>query len=162
MLRFPVGSPSARPLSPSPSAVEATRVKVRWSIWQTFTQGVKAGLLLVVVDHEDGEVVVVAVPLGLKRTPVLLNKDQIANLQFLVEDTKGVVGVTVGIVPPVSHCHLTPSPSLQLPNVPDSPIEMLVIWLYSQGPGRNVAVAKVLLPLRSVVGGGIVTIERFW
>ena len=162
MLRFPVGSPSARPLSPSPSAVEATRVKVRWSIWQTFTQGVKAGLLLVVVDHEDGEVVVVAVPLGLKRTPVLLNKDQIANLQFLVEDTEGVVGVTVGIVPPGGHRHLASSLSLQVPDVHDPPVEMLVIWLYSQGPGVIVATGWALLHLGPAVGGGVVTIERFW
>ena len=156
MLRFPVGSPSARPLSPSPSAVEATRVKVRWSIWQTFTQGVKAGLLLVVVDHEDGEVVHVTVLPSLRQTFVLLNKDQVTNLK--TEDTEGVDGMTVGVVPPVGHCNLIPSPSLQVPNVPDSPIEVLVIWLYSQGPGRNVAAGWALLTLGPAVGGGVVTI----
>ena len=177
MLRFLAISlsPSVCPVSPSPSAVVATRVKVRWSIWQGNTLGMKARLLLVIVDHEDGEVVSVTVLLSLQQTSVLLNKDQIANLEIVVEDTEGVDGVTIDIVTPVGHCHLTPSLSLpvlirrsfqhwysHLPNVPDSPIEMLVIWLYSQGPGRNVAVAKVLLPLRPEVGGGVVTIERFW
>ena len=100
----------------------------------------KARLLLVVVDHEDGEVVHVTVLPSLRRTFVLLNKDQVTNLK--TEDTEGVDGMTVGIVPPVGHCNLIPSPSLQVPNVPDSPIEVLVIWLYSQGPSRNVVVAE--------------------
>ena len=144
MLRFPAISlsPSVRPVSPSPSAVVATRVKVRWSIWQRNTQAVKARLLLVIVDHEDGEVVIVTVLPSLRQTSVLLNKDQIANLKTVVKTTKWVGGVTVDIVPPVGHCHLPPSLSLQVPDVPDSPIEVLVIWLYSQGPGRNVAVAE--------------------
>ena len=132
-------SPSVRPVSPSPSAVVATRVKVRWSIRQGFTQGMKARLLLVIVDHEDGEVVIATILLSLRQTSVLLNKDQITNLKTSVKDTEGVDGVTIDIVSPVSHSDLTPAPSLQAPNVPDSPIEVLVIWLYSQGPGRNVA-----------------------
>lgn len=132
-------SPSVRPVSPSPSAVVATRVKVRWSIRQVFTQGMKARLLLVIVDHEDGEVVIATIVLSLRQTSVLLNKDQITNLKTAVEDTKGVDGVTIDIVSPVGHCNLTSFPCPQAPNVPDSPIEVLVIWLYSQGPGRNVA-----------------------
>ena len=99
----------------------------------------KARLLLVIVDHEDGEVVIATILLSLRQTSVLLNKDQITNLKTSVKDTEGVDGVTIDIVSPVSHSDLTPAPSLQAPNVPDSPIEVLVIWLYSQGPGRNVA-----------------------
>ena len=164
MLCFPVGSPSARPVSSSPSAVVTTRVEVRWSIRQAFTQGMKAGLLLVVVDHEDGVVVVVAGLPGIRLTPVLLNQDQIANLQFVVEDTEGVDGVTDGIVVPPGHRRLKSefSPSLHVPDAHDPPIEMPVIWLYSQGPGGIVATGWALLHLGPAVGGGVVTIERFW
>ena len=51
----------------------------------------------------------------------------------------------------------------------DPPVEVLVIRLESQSSGRNVAVADAgtgmsedLLPLRLVVGGGVVLVEGFW
>ena len=64
-------SPSVRPVSPSPSAVVAIRVEVWWSIWQRNTQGTKARLLIIIVDHEDGVVIKVTVLLSLLKTVLL-------------------------------------------------------------------------------------------
>ena len=51
----------------------------------------------------------------------------------------------------------------------DPPVEVLVIRLESQSSGRNVAMVNTgtgmagdLLPLRLVVGSGVVLVERFW
>ena len=139
----------------------------------------KAGLLLIVVDHEDGEFVLVPVLVSLLQAPVLLHQDQVAGSELVVRDTEGVDGVAVGSVQtknttgfvlpiPVGHCYLGSS-TREAVNVPDPPVEVLVIRLESQSSGRNVAMvnsgtgmAGDLLPLRLVVGSGVVLVERFW
>ena len=110
---------------------------------------------------------------------VLLHQDQVAGSKLVVQGTKGVDGVTVGSVQaentsgfvfpvPVGHCNLRSS-TLEAVDVADPPVEVLVIRLESQSSGRNVAVADAgtgmsedLLPLRLVVGGGVVLVEGFW
>ena len=139
----------------------------------------KAGLLLIVVDHEDGEFVLVPVLVSLLQALVLLHQDQVAGSELVVRDTEGVDSVAVGSVKaentsgfvfpvPVGHCYLRAT-TLEAVDVPDPPVEVLVIWLESQSSGRNVAVADAgtgmsedLLPLRLVVGGGVVLVEGFW
>ena len=68
---------------------------------------------------------------------------------------------------PVGHCYLR-STTLEAVDVPDPPVKVLLVWLQSKSSGRNVAVANAgagmadgLLPLRLVVGGSVVLVERF-
>ena len=109
---------------------------------------------------------------------VLLYQDQVAGSELVVRNTEGVDSVAIGsikaknisgFVLPISvgHCYLR-STTFKTVDVPDPPVEVLFIRLESQSSGGNVAVvdsrtgmADDLLPLRLVIGGGAVLVERF-
>ena len=126
-----------------------------------FTKGVEARLLLVVVDHQDGVVVLVTSIDCRLRTSKLPYQDQITNQEILIKDTERIGGEAVLVPQFARHSYpLTINISL---NVQHSRVEVPVLvipWLGSQGSSWNVAMARTgtcvarnLLLLRLSVGG---------
>ena len=94
---------------------------------------------------------------SLPQAGVLLDQDQVANLKVGVENTGGVDGLTV-VVLPKGYLDKRPR-SFPTANVTHPAVKVFLVRLETQGPGW--LVAEDLLPLRPGVGGGEVALERF-